>query len=195
MLLPSATKLRRLCFYTCLSVILFGGGAIQHALQVVSHPSMPCSRGCVCYPSMHCRLYPSMPWSEGVCPGGGACFGGACSRGVPAPGGCLLPGMCGDPPPESGRLLLRTVRILLECILVVFCSRIIGITALPEHIWQPWLTQGSARRGDGGGRIVTIWKRLHIDEVYRKLSYGFRTQHEYFIDGYFSDRVIQFKDF
>ena len=56
------------------------------------------------------------------CPGGG----GACSRAMPAPrgggclvlGGCLVPGggvPSGDPP---GRLLLRAVRILLECILV-----------------------------------------------------------------------------
>ena len=45
--------------------------------------------------------------------GGSAPGGGVCSRGVPAPGGG-----CVDPP-ESRRLLLRTVRILLECILVV----------------------------------------------------------------------------
>ena len=38
--------------------------------------------------------------------------GEVCSGGVPAPGG-----WCGDPP-ESRRLLLRTIRILLECILV-----------------------------------------------------------------------------
>ena len=53
-------------------------------------------------------------WSRGVpgprrvpAPGGG----GVCSQGVPASGG--MPG--GDPP---GRLLLRAVRTLLECILV-----------------------------------------------------------------------------
>ena len=41
-------SLRRLCFYTCLSVILFGG-----------------------YPSMHCRWYPSMPCrSPGLHQGG-----------------------------------------------------------------------------------------------------------------------------
>ena len=92
--LPSATKLRRLCFCTCLSVILFTGG--------------------VCYPSMYCRWYPSMPCSRGVCAipaciaggipaclaaGGCLLLGGvcscrsACSRGVPAPGKGL-----GDPP-------------------------------------------------------------------------------------------------
>ena len=67
-----------------------------------------------CYPSMHCKWYPSMPCSRSpgeVCswgvpgPGGVCCWGGAWSGGVP----------CGDPP---GRLLLRAVRILLECILV-----------------------------------------------------------------------------
>ena len=99
--LPSATKLQRLCFYTCLSVILFTGG--------------------VCYPSMHCRWYPSMPCSRGVCSwGGGGCLlqGDACSRGqvcswgvptlggglllgggvMPAPGRVPAPGGCGDPP-------------------------------------------------------------------------------------------------
>ena len=43
--LPSATKLRRLCFYRCLSV--HGGGVTsQHALQVVSqHALQQVSRG------------------------------------------------------------------------------------------------------------------------------------------------------
>ena len=52
-------------------------------------------------------------WGGGV-PGPG----GVWSWGVPGPGGCLLLGVCvpgGNPP---GRLLLRAVRILLECILV-----------------------------------------------------------------------------
>ena len=45
--------------------------------------------------------------------------GGAWSWGVPAPRGWLLRGGLQPPP---GRLLLRTVRILLECILVVSVS-------------------------------------------------------------------------
>ena len=53
-LLPSSTKLRRLCFYRCVSV--HGGGW---------------------YPSMHCRWYPSMPCNRSL--EGGACSGG---RGV-----------------------------------------------------------------------------------------------------------------
>ena len=59
-LLPSATKLRRLCFYTCLSFCSQGGW----------------------YPSMHCRWYPSMSCSRGTVLSkhalqqGGACSGG-----------------------------------------------------------------------------------------------------------------------
>ena len=82
-----------------------------------------------------------MPCSRGVPAPRGSAPGGACSGGVPAlvrvpalgrvpapvrvpalgggvcSRGCLLPGGLGDPP-ESRWLLLRTVRILLECILV-----------------------------------------------------------------------------
>ena len=55
---------------------------------------------------------------QGVPAPGGACSGGACSQGgVPAPRGYLPPGG-GETPPTSRRLLLQTVRILLECILV-----------------------------------------------------------------------------
>ena len=63
--------------------------------------------------------------ARGVCSGGVPAPGGACSRRVPAPGGACsrrvpAPRACllrwdGDPPL---RLLLRTVRILQECILV-----------------------------------------------------------------------------
>ena len=68
--LPSATKLRRLCFYTCL-------------------------------------------W---FCSQGGGCYIPAClAAGGSAPGWGLLRGA---DPPQSRRLLLRTVRMLLECILV-----------------------------------------------------------------------------
>ena len=69
----------------------------------------------VCYPSMHCRWYPSMPCSRspggcllwgvsaprgcvcsmGVLQGGCLLMGGVCSCwGVSAPEGCLLPGGC-----------------------------------------------------------------------------------------------------
>ena len=49
---------------------------------------------------------------------GGACSGGVCSQGVPGPGGVCSGGEGAETPPKSRRLLLRTVRILLERILV-----------------------------------------------------------------------------
>ena len=55
---------------------------------------------------------------EGLLQGeGGAWSGGCLVRGSAAEGGCLVGGVPGGDPP--GRLLLRAVRILLECILVV----------------------------------------------------------------------------
>ena len=95
--------------FLLVSVILYTGGWLsQHALHVVSqHALQQVSRG-VCYPSTHCKWYPSMPWSRspGGCLVGGAwsrglLWGGAWSGGVPASGGCLLQedacsqGMCG----------------------------------------------------------------------------------------------------
>ena len=100
-----------------------------------------------CYPSMHCRWYPSMPCrgclllgdllpgrgcacSRGACSWGG---GWVCSGGVPAPGGSCL-----ETPPESRRLLLRTVRILLECILVLIFVQFRGKMA-KTVVWRPHL--------------------------------------------------------
>ena len=99
LLLPSAKKLRRLCFYTCLCFCSWGGGC---------YPSMPCTRGCVC------------SGGSAYSGGGVPALGVVCSRaGGVCSGGCLLVGGgCGDPLPESRQLLLWTVRILLECILV-----------------------------------------------------------------------------
>ena len=81
--LPSATKLRRLCFYTCLWFCSQVG----------------------CYPSMHCRWYPSMSCSAGgwLLQSRVPALEGVCSRGVPALGGCLLwgvliPGGCMETP-------------------------------------------------------------------------------------------------
>ena len=90
------------------SVILFTGG-------VPALGGYACSGGCL--------LQRGLLWE------------GACSQGVPAPGG-LLPGVPAPGgggawrPPRSRWLLLRTVHILLECILVfiVFCSWIYFFT-------------------------------------------------------------------
>ena len=75
------------------------------------HGGCACSRG-VPAPG-GCLLWGGLPAPGGVpASGEGACSGGGCLLwGMPAPG--EVPG--GDPP---GRLLLRAVRILLECILV-----------------------------------------------------------------------------
>ena len=59
-------SLQRLCFYTCLSVILFTGGRVsQHALQVVSQHALQVSRGCV-YPSIPCRFPGPHPRGGGL---------------------------------------------------------------------------------------------------------------------------------
>ena len=76
--LPSATKLRRLCFYTCLSV--HRGGLPQCMLGYPPEQAPPRSRN------------PPEETSPRE-----------------------------QTPPPSRRLLLRTVRILLECILVLWC--------------------------------------------------------------------------
>ena len=129
-LLPSATKLRRLCFYRCVSVHrgggipaclaggipaclaagLQGGVLSQHVLQVVSqHDLQHVSRGGV----------PGL----GVSAPGGSGLGGLVWGGV-----CLVRGVCSwglvsqhalRQTPRERRLLLRTVRIPLECILVL----------------------------------------------------------------------------
>ena len=52
-------------------------------------------------------------WSGGVCSGGR----GNLVWGVPDPGGVGIPA-CTEADPRERRLLLRTIRILLECILV-----------------------------------------------------------------------------
>ena len=109
-MLPALVTARKRSLGLHLSVILFTGGWYT-SMYCRWYPSMPCSRGGVCYPSMPCSR------------------GGACSwRG-------LLPGVPGGDPP--GQLLLRAVRILLECILVClyvcFLAIIKGI-----YYCRPW---------------------------------------------------------
>ena len=84
-LLPSTMKLQRLCFNTCLSVILFmGGSASVHAGIPAPRPDTP---------------RPGTPLGPGTPPG------------TRHPSGTRHL-------PPCRRLLLRTLRILLECILV-----------------------------------------------------------------------------
>ena len=61
-----------------------------------------------------------VPGPGGVCSRGGVCCQGVCSRGGSALGGegVGIPGCTEADPLWERRLLLRTVRILLECILV-----------------------------------------------------------------------------
>ena len=60
-----------------------------------------------------------VPGPGGRVPGpGGSAPRGGLVPGESGPGGCLLPGVVWRPPP--GQLLLPAVRILLECILVIF---------------------------------------------------------------------------
>ena len=127
-------SLWRLCFYTCVSVILFTGRVVsQHALQV----SRPTPRGKVeedlarGSPGPHPRgklrgIWPG-GWSPGPHPRGGlqAHTQGEVSRPTPegrsrgpCPGG--YPSMHWGRPPKW--LLLWAVRILLECILVTHCN-------------------------------------------------------------------------
>ena len=81
-----------------------------------------------------------------VCPRGG----GACSR-----RGCLVRGVCGHPPPR--RLLLRAVRILLECILVcAVCT--VGRISGEFLIW-----------GGGGARPRAGIYQAILDKISPKL--------------------------
>ena len=170
--LPSATKLRRLCFYRCLSV--HGGGGGIPACFAGGIPACLAAGlrgGSGWYLSMPCRFPSPHPRGKfrGIWPGGSpgphprGKLRGIWLAGVPPPRGCLLPGatcsqegacswvgacswgVCllrggGLPAPGGGgwwrhtpasrRLLLRTVRILLQCILfrvmVVVNAQILG---------------------------------------------------------------------
>ena len=89
------------------------GGGGYPSIHCRWYPSMPCSKG-VCYPSMPCSR--GGAWSgEGLLPGGGLLLGGVYSQGGSAGGGrgCLVE-------TSPGLLLLWAVHILLECILVFY---------------------------------------------------------------------------
>ena len=119
--LPSATKLRSLCFYTSLWFCSRGGGGVlsQHALQVVSQHALQQGGSA---PRGVPALGGGVPVPGGVCSWGVPALGGVCSWGGACSGGCLLWGVPARGvwrPPTSRWLLVRTVRILLECILVI----------------------------------------------------------------------------
>ena len=120
-LLPPANEVAgRLCFYRCLWFCSQeGGGVSQYALQVVSQHALQVSRGV--YPSMPSR-FPG-PHPRGSLRG--------LARGVsrPTPRRAVSKHALRQPP--SWWLLLRAVRILLECILV-FHDNFSGILLLNE---------------------------------------------------------------
>ena len=123
-------SLRRLCFYTCLSVIVFtGGGCVCMAGGGVRAWGGACiPKGMCVWRGLHgCEGH---AWQQ-ACLGGHACPGvhvwGACMA-----GGCVWPGSVHamhDPPVwyyEIRSVNERAVRILLECILVM--------TKFPQYI-------------------------------------------------------------
>ena len=116
--LPSATMLRRLCFYRCLSV---HGGVSQHALQVVSqHALQQVSRGVFA--------------PRGCLVQGGSALGGAWSGGRLLLGGLLPGGLVSQhalrQTPRERRLLLW---IPLECILV--CKNVCHMNNAKPKLW------------------------------------------------------------
>ena len=104
--LPSATKLRRLSFYTCLSFCSQGGSASVLAGIPPPPEQTPC------HPSPRTRHPPEQTPPDQAPPGAD----------TPQTRQPLPPRA--DTPPGPGipgrRLLLRMLRILLECILVFF---------------------------------------------------------------------------
>ena len=82
-----------------------------HVSVILSTGGVPGPRGCLVPGGVPGPKGGSGP---GGVPGAGGCL--AWGEGRPGPGGCLVETL--SPPPPSGWLLLRAVRILLECILV-----------------------------------------------------------------------------
>ena len=89
-------------------VCIWGGLRPGGGLGIPPAPvNMPGPGGLVLGGGVGCLVPEGGAWSQGGCLVGG----------VPGPRGCLVPGGC-LVQTLSGRLLLRAVRILLECILV-----------------------------------------------------------------------------
>ena len=115
--LTSATQLRRLCFYRCLSV---HGGVSQHALQVVSQHALQVV-------SQHALQQVSRGVSapRGVPGPGGSALGGAWSGGSAPGGSAPRGGLVSQHAFRQRRLLLLMVCIPLECILV--CKNLLSL--------------------------------------------------------------------
>ena len=103
----------------CVKNSVDGGGGVvsQHALQVVSQHAFQVSRGWW-YPSTPCRSPGPHPGGKlrGLAWGGLQAHIGGVSPGPHPEGG--IPA-CTEADPPNRRPLLRAVRILLECILVL----------------------------------------------------------------------------
>ena len=124
--LPPANEVWGKVIFLHLSVILFIGGWYP-SMHCRWYPSMPCSRGVLSQHALQVVSQHPLQWGSalggllwGVCSWGGLLLGGSapgavCSGGVCSQGGLLRGDAWWRPP---GRLLLRAVRILLECILV-----------------------------------------------------------------------------
>ena len=128
--LPSANEVwgKVICLQVC---VCPQGGAVPACIAGGIPACLAAGLGGGGYPSMHCRWYTSMPCSrswgvEGDLvqvqahshggSWGGSGLGGCLAGGVPAPGGACSRGCLVETP--TLRLLLRAVRILLECTLV-----------------------------------------------------------------------------
>ena len=121
--LPSATKLRRLCFYRCLSVHGGGGGIPARLAGGIPACIAAGLQGGVCSQGG--------AWSRGVY-SGGCLVWGVCSWGVCSQGEVGIPA-CTEADPLERRLLLRTVRIPLECVLV--CKNVCDMNNAKLKLW------------------------------------------------------------
>ena len=121
--LPFATKLRRLCFYTCLSVILWTGGSASLHAGILPQEQTPLRAdppGTMHPPGADTPLREQTP--------------APVTRHPPRAG---IPGSRHSPP--SRRLLLQTVRVLLECILVWFSFMIaLRFSERSVHCFMRW---------------------------------------------------------
>ena len=111
-------SLRRLCFHRCLCV--HGGGVCFRGVCIREGFA---SRG-VC---IQRGLHPGGLHPRAVCIGGGHLHAGGLQLGASASGGSASRGIWADYAPSPNRIQQdtvneRAVRILLECILVIFVS-------------------------------------------------------------------------